>query len=107
MTISTKVHLLILAFTLILGRVAFGQTFGSIDGELHDTTGAAVTGVTVSVINTGTNATRTTITNDAGAYSFPSLSPGTYTLRAEKPGFKTVVGIQIERHEHQYPRLVL
>src|SRR5437588_2663330 len=107
MTISMQVRLLILAFTLILGRVAFGQTFGSIDGELHDTTGAAVTGVTVSVINTGTNATRTTITNDAGAYSFPSLSPGTYTLRAEKPGFKTVVRNQIDLQVQQAARIDL
>src|SRR5258708_4364070 len=107
MTISMQVRLLILAVTLIMGRVAFGQTFGSIDGEVRDTTGAAVTGVTVSVINTGTNATRTTITNDAGAYSFPSLSPGTYTLRAEKPGFKTVVRNQIELQVQQAARIDL
>src|SRR6267154_748922 len=107
MTISMKVRLLILAFTLIAGRGAFSQTFGSIDGEVRDTTGAAVTGVTVSAINTGTNAARTTITNDAGAYSFPSLAPGTYTLRAEKPGFKTVVQNQIELQVQQAARIDL
>src|SRR5437588_10153675 len=96
MTISMQVRLLILAFTLILGRVAFGQTFGSIDGELRDTTGAAVTGVTVSVINTGTNASRAVVTNEAGAYAFPSLPPGTYTVKVEKAGFKSVVRNQIE-----------
>ena len=89
MTISTHARILILACSLVSGQVAFGQTFGSIDGEARDASGAAVAGVTISATNKGTNAARTATTNDAGAYSFPSLAPGTYTLRAEKPGFKT------------------
>src|SRR5260370_42655752 len=96
MTISTHARLLILACSLVAGRVALGQTFGSIDGEARDASGAAVAGVTISATNKGTNAARTVVTNDAGAYSFPSLAPGTYTLRAEKPGFKTVVRNEVE-----------
>ena len=105
MMISTHVRLVILACILAEGRVAFGQTFGSIDGEARDATGAAVAGVTVSATNIGTNAARTAITNDAGAYSFPSLAPGTYTLHAEKPGFKTVVRNQIELQVQQAARI--
>jgi hypothetical protein len=96
MMISTHVRLVVLAWSLVAGQVAFAQTFGSIDGEARDVTGAAVAGVTVSATNKGTNAARSAITNDAGAYSFPSLAPGAYTLRAEKPGFKTVVRNEIE-----------
>ena len=81
MTIS-MVRLLILACGLVTCRVAFSQTFGSIDGETRDSTGAVVAAVTVSVTNNGTNAVRTAVTNDAGVYSFPSLAPGTYTLFA-------------------------
>src|SRR6266487_3864884 len=88
MTISMQVRLLVLACGLVTGPVAFGQTFGSIDGETRDSTGAAISAVTVSATNNGTNAVRTAVTNDAGVYSFPSRPPGTYTLRAEKPGFK-------------------
>ena len=44
MMISTHVRLLVLAWSLVAGRVAIGQTFGSIDGEARDTTGAAVAG---------------------------------------------------------------
>src|SRR6266480_788498 len=81
---------------LLIGQVAFGQTFGSIGGEAHDTSGAIIAGATVTAINIGTNASRTVATNDAGGYSFPSLPPGTYTVKVEKPGFKTVVRNQIE-----------
>src|SRR6266567_2449110 len=96
MTISMQVRLLVLACGLVTGPVAFGQTFGSIDGETRDSTGAVISAVTVSATNNGTNAVRTAVTNDAGVYSFPSLPPGTYTLRAEKPGFKAVIRNQVE-----------
>jgi Carboxypeptidase regulatory-like domain len=105
MTISTHARLVILACSLAAGQVAFGQTFGSIDGEARGVTGAAVAGVTVSATNRGTNAARSVITNDAGAYSFPSLAPGTYSLRAEKPGFKTVVRNEIELQVQQAARI--
>src|SRR5258708_7778975 len=101
MKISTRVRLLVLTWGLVGSQVARCQTFGSIDGDARDASGAPVPSVTVSVTNNGTNATRTAITNDAGAYSFPSLAPGTYTLRAERPGFKTVVRNRIELQVQQ------
>src|SRR5713101_7733728 len=107
MTISTRVRLVVLAWSLVGGQMARCQTFGSIDGDARDASGAPIPSVTVSVTNHGTNATRTAITNDAGAYSFPSLAPGTYTLRAEKPGFKTVVRNQIELQVQQAARIDL
>ncbi|SPF32545.1 hypothetical protein SBA4_1190019 [Candidatus Sulfopaludibacter sp. SbA4] len=55
----------------------------------------------------GTNATRSATTNEAGAYSFSSLAPGTYTLRAEKPGFKTLVRSEIELQVQQAARIDL
>src|SRR6266404_5837589 len=99
MTMRTR--LCVLGCVLMSNQAVFGQTFGSIDGETRDATGAVVAAVTVSVTNSGTNATRTAITNDAGVYSFPSLAPGTYTLRAERSGFKTVVRNQIELQVQQ------
>ena len=50
----------------------------------------------VTAVNVGTNASRNVVTNEAGAYSFPSLPPGTYTVKVEKLGFKTVIRNQIE-----------
>jgi len=60
------VNLFFIGCVLITGQRAAGQTFGSIDGEVRDASGAAVVGVTVSTTNIGTNATRTAVTNDAG-----------------------------------------
>jgi len=42
-------------------------------GIVSDPTGALIPGVTISATNTATGVVTTTISNDAGAYSFPSL----------------------------------
>ena len=68
----------------------FGQTFGDISGAVKDATGAAIPAAQVTVVNVATNATRTVVSNEAGFFSFPALTPGTYNLKAEKTGFKTV-----------------
>src|SRR6266704_5912066 len=86
----------VLACSLLAAQVAFSQTFGSIGGETRDSSGAIVAGATVTLVNSGTNATRKVTTNDAGEYSFPSLQPGIYTVKVEKTGFKSVVRNQIE-----------
>ena len=61
----------------------FGQTFGDISGAVKDSTGAAIPAAQVTVVNVATNATRTVVSNEAGFFSFPALTPGTYTLKAE------------------------
>ncbi len=52
-------------------------------GEVRDTSGATVAGAKVSLINSATGATRDTVTSDSGTYSFPSLQPGSYTMKVE------------------------
>ncbi|MCS7025458.1 MAG: carboxypeptidase-like regulatory domain-containing protein [Bryobacteraceae bacterium] len=76
----------------------FAQTFGDISGEVRDPSGAVIAGVTVTLTNVATNATRTTESNDQGIYVFPALQPGEYVLKAEKAGFKTFTrsGIRVE-----------
>src|SRR3989442_13531706 len=86
----------VLACSLLAAQLGFGQTFGSISGETRDSSGAIVAGAAVTLVNSGTNATRTVATNDAGEYVFPSLPPGMYTVKAEKTGFKSIVRNQIE-----------
>ena len=82
-----------------------GQTLGSIAGEARDTTGAAVPEAKITVTNIATNGERTVMTNEAGAYAFPSLPPGMYTVKAERTGFKTVVRSQVEIQVQQNARL--
>jgi Carboxypeptidase regulatory-like domain len=75
------------------------QTFrGTILGTVTDTSGAAVSGATVSVKNTGTGLLRTVTSDDDGNYSAPELPIGTYSVTVEKSGFKSglVSGISVE-----------
>ena len=74
---------------LLLCAPLLAQTLGTITGAVKDSTGAVVPGATVTVINKGTNATRTTSSNEVGLYDFPALPPGLYTVKTELDGFKT------------------
>jgi hypothetical protein len=60
-------------------------------GDVKDTSGGALPGVTVTVTNVGTGVERTTTTDAVGGYNVPSLVAGRYSVRAELGGFKTEV----------------
>lgn len=62
--------------------------YGSIRGIVTDGSGAILANAKVTAIDEGTNLTRSTVTNSTGEYSFASMTPATYTLVAESPGFK-------------------
>src|SRR5713101_4563644 len=64
---------------------------GTIQGSVHDPSGAVIVGAKVTVTNTATNVKVNTISNDAGDYVAASLPPGTYTVRVEKEGFRAAV----------------
>lgn len=83
---------------LAFAFASFAQTLGDVSGEVRDATGAVIAGVKVSIVNQATNAVRDTVTNDSGAYVFPALLPGSYTLKAEKAGMKSasVTGVEIQ-----------
>src|SRR5207248_6445143 len=61
----------------------------TVGGTVADASGALIPGVTVTATNTGTGIVNTVVTNEAGAYQFAALQPGTYKISAELPGFKT------------------
>jgi hypothetical protein len=97
---------LFLAVCLVFGISGlFGQTLGSIAGEVRDSSGAAIPQAKITVTNIGTNAQRTVVANEAGAYAFPSLPPGIYTVRAESQGFKALVRTQVEIQVQQNARI--
>ncbi|MEO8734921.1 MAG: TonB-dependent receptor [Edaphobacter sp.] len=82
--------LFIWALILCVGGVS-AQTLGGITGEIKDVSGALLPGATVTVTSSATNAVRTATTDGAGLYNFPALSPGGYTVRVERAGFKASV----------------
>ena len=75
---------------LAIPIVAFAQSErGSITGVVMDTSRAAIPGVSVRVINVGTNATATLVSSETGSYSAASLPPGVYRIEASIPGFQS------------------
>ena len=76
---------------LLLCVPAFSQgNAGRISGTIMDQTGGAIAGATVTVTDTQRGVSRTLITDQSGAYSAPNVIPGTYTVKAEAKGFKTI-----------------
>ena len=77
------------AIALLLGIVTTGfaqETTGAVRGRVVDAQGLPVPGVTVTV--TGPQGAQTAVADSEGRFNFPFLTPGTYGVRAELPGFK-------------------
>ena len=79
----------ILTFLMLASVPAFGQgTRGSLTGVVADPNGAAISGASVTLKQSGTNEELKASTNAQGVFSFPSLQPGRYSVTVEANGFK-------------------
>ena len=81
--------------------LAYGQIASRISGTVRDASGAIMTGVKVTVSDVNRGTTQTTVTNDAGRYSFPTLRVGEYAVSAEMSGFKKSVAEKIKLEVNQ------
>ena len=89
MTIHRQVLTVVVAAILAIPTASFAQTErGAISGIVIDQTKAAVPGVSIKVINTGTNVTTTVISSESGGFNVANLPPGTYRLEATLEGFR-------------------
>jgi hypothetical protein len=93
------------AMLSVLAATGKAQTSGKITGLVSDSSGAAVSGASVTVTNKATGASRNVITNNEGLYAFPSLLPGVYELKVEQGGFKTARLDNIRLEVQQTARL--
>jgi hypothetical protein len=64
---------------------------GDIFGRVTDTSGAVLPGVTVTLSGPALLQPLTAITAESGAFQFPRIPIGTYTVKFDLPGFKTLV----------------
>ena len=76
---------LLLLFTF--GQWGSAQSVGTINGRITDPSGAVIPGAAVTATNAGTGITRNTVTTAEGQYTIPSLTPGSYSVKVEAPGF--------------------
>ena len=82
----------VLALLAAMPTPAGAQDVASLTGIVTDISGAVIADADVQLVDTKTNTTYNTKTNDAGAYFFPRLLPGPgYTVTASKQGFDTMV----------------
>jgi len=72
------------------GLTCAQSTFGTVLGSVTDPSGAVVAGANVFLTNSGTNAARTTQTDQSGSYQFNNIDVGTYTIRIDASGFQPV-----------------
>ena len=86
-----KCALQILGPIVLIASVAFGQTSGSISGEVKDESGARIPNAKVSAANASTGERRETISSGVGQYGFPFLPPGSYRIEVSMSGFATSV----------------
>ncbi len=80
----------LLAILALLAATAFPQgERATITGTVTDTSQAIIPGTRVTLRNTGTNIVTLGVSNAAGIYVFPALTPGSYDVTFEKDGFRT------------------
>jgi hypothetical protein len=94
-----------LLLTLILTTSAWSQVSrGTILGTVKDPSGAVIPGVSVTVVNEGTNLSRSLITDETGSFNAELLPVGKYRIEAELAGFRKEVRTGIELHVDQKAR---
>jgi carboxypeptidase family protein len=71
---------------------------GAITGAVTDPSGAVVAGATVTIVDLGTNTTRTTKTGANGEFTFSTLRPSHYKITVEASGFKESLVSDVELH---------
>src|SRR5437868_6574966 len=65
------------------------STTGAVTGVVTDPSGAVVPKADVQLTNADTNASDKQVSNDAGQFIFPSLTPRNYNITVKSAGFRT------------------
>ena len=82
---------ILILMVLLVPVVAVAQGTAQLNGRVTDDSGGVLPGVTVTATQTDTGATRTTVTDESGAYVMPNLPLGPYRLELALQGFRTYV----------------
>ena len=98
---------LVCAAVLLLCALSplYAQVNATLGGTVSDSSGAVMPMVAVAAKNNSTGIVTTGTTNPSGAYEFPTLQPGQYTVTATFAGFKTDTYNDVALGQNQQVRL--
>ena len=85
---AAGVCLLMIGMSIASTQLGAQTVTSSIQGRVYDTTGAAISGASVTAVNADTGVSRTNDATSTGDYQITLLPPGNYTVTAEKSGFQ-------------------
>jgi hypothetical protein len=93
-------------FLLAVTNLSYGQdTNASLSGTVSDPSGAAIPGAKMALTNEATGFTAKFVSDAAGEYSFPNLTPGKYDMTVSANGFKSIDQKGVELAVNQAARL--
>lgn len=81
-----SVRAAVLLCCVVSSAVALAAT---IKGSVSDKYGLVIPGVTVTVTNEQSSEKHSAVSNEAGMFRVPNLTPGHYSIQTEISGFKT------------------
>ena len=92
-----------LLFLLVPAALLAQNTSSSLSGSVLDSGGSVIAGAKVTLTGEDNGFVRTGLTNHEGFFSFPDLTPATFTITVEAPGFKLYrqTKIQIDADEQR------
>jgi hypothetical protein len=65
--------------------------YGSVVGNVEDSSGGALPGATVTLTNKGTGLVQTAVTGATGTFTFTNVQAGSYDVKVSMQGFKEAV----------------
>ena len=89
--------LIAVALFLLSVPLTHAQTTAQLTVTVQDASGAVIPGADVTLIDQSTGITHVVTTNRQGLYAFPSLTPGTYSVKVSAKSFspKEITGIML------------
>ena len=89
---NTALRFLFVPLLMIAGLgavpAAFAQSAATVDGVVHDPTGALIPKAKIELKNTGTGTSVTTVSNRSGVFSISGVTSGDYELYVDAVGFQ-------------------
>src|SRR5688500_18208900 len=91
MTIVRRILVFASMAVLLSAQLAQAQTTGSITGTVRDASGAVLPGVSITLSGDRLiGGPQTQVSDESGTYRFDRLVPGSYNVKFELQGFRTV-----------------